>query len=191
MKAKLIKNYYGYGYFLADETRSAIATSDNGKLSKENCDEIFGVVDVEKLAYDHSWTVQSVPEYGTTMAAYKAGFNKAMELQKDKLFTVGDMKNAIRMARRMNSSEGEFDIDALKPYSVEDFYKNSVNKYSDYEIMQSLQQPTEIEVMIVMENSRTGKIIKSESDLEWDEDGLCDRAVPKLDSEGCLILKKI
>jgi hypothetical protein len=46
------------------------------------------------------------------------------------------------------------------------------------------------EVEIVMKNSRTGKIIKSESDLEWDEDGVCDRAVPKLNSEGCLILKK-
>jgi hypothetical protein len=42
-----------------------------------------------------------------------------------------------------------------------------------------------------MRNSRTGNIVKHDSDLEWDEDGLCDRAIPKLDSEGCLILKKI
>ncbi len=41
-----------------------------------------------------------------------------------------------------------------------------------------------------MRNSRTGNIVKHDSDLEWDEDGLCDRAIPKLDSEGCLILTK-
>jgi hypothetical protein len=50
---------------------------------------------------------------------------------------------------------------------------------------------TEIEVEIEMRNSRTGNIVKHDSDLEWDEDGLCDRAIPKLDSTGCLILKKI
>ena len=57
--------------------------------------------------------------------------------------------------------------------------------------LESIQQPTEIDVEIEMRNSRTGNIVKHDSDLEWDEDGLCDRAIPKLDSEGCLILKKI
>ena len=43
----------------------------------------------------------------------------------------------------------------------------------------------------VTKSDRTGNIVKHDSDLEWDEDGLCDRAIPKLDSSGCLILKKI
>lgn len=52
-------------------------------------------------------------------------------------------------------------------------------------------KPTEVEVKIIMKNSRTGRIIKSDLDLEWDEDGLSDRAVPKLDSSGFLMLEKI
>jgi hypothetical protein len=66
---------------------------------------------------------------------------------------------------------------------------NKLSKQNCDEIFWGLYD-TEIEVEIVMKNSRTGKIIKSESDLTWNEDGLCDRAVPKLDSDGCLILIK-
>jgi hypothetical protein len=136
MKAILIKTpeqLYKLKFY-NDEDMLACATA---LLSKQNCDEIFGVVDVEKLAEDfaknHSIypTAQDDTEYG-----FKQGFKKAMEL---------------------------------------------------YEIL----HPTEIEVEIIMKNSRTGNIVKHDSDLEWDEDGLCDRAIPKLDSEGCLILKKI
>ena len=53
------------------------------KLSHENCDEIFGVVDVEKLAEEfaknHSIypTAQDDTEYG-----FKHGFQKAIELIK-------------------------------------------------------------------------------------------------------------
>lgn len=48
----------------------------------------------------------------------------------------------------------------------------------------------EWDVEIVLKNSRTGAIINNiDFDLEWDEDGLCDRAIPKLDKDGCIILK--
>jgi hypothetical protein len=177
MKAKLIKNYYGYEYFLADETGSAIATSDNGKLSKQNCDEIFGVVDINSEVEAIVKTI--CPDdrgkdviYGTGMAVGIQCFNKAMEL--NKMFTLEDVKKSIEMAREENGlSDNTMSYD-----------------YSEDEIIQSLQQPTEIEVEIIMKNSRTGNIVKHDSDLEWDEDGLCDRAIPKLDSSGCLILTK-
>ena len=138
-----------------------------GKLSKQNCDELFGVVDVEKLA-------KKLSPNSSWEKGYVAGFNKAMELNKDKLFTLEDMKQAINMAYHKNDGATCHSLTLL-----------------EQEIIQSLQQPTEIEVEIVMKNSRTGKIIKSEADLEWDEDGLCDKAIPKLDSSGNLILKKI
>ena len=97
-------------------------------------------------------------------------------LNKDKLFTIEDMRKAMEegmlIQRTINSG---VNIPATR-----------IKKY-----LQSLQQPTEIEVEIKMQNSRTHKAIKSESDLTWDEDGLCDRAIPMLDEEGCLILKKI
>jgi len=161
MKAKLIKNHYGYTYFLADENGDGIATSDNGNLSKENCDEIFGVVDVEKLAYDYSWTVQSVPEYGTTMAAYKEGFNKAMELNKDKVFTLEDMNNA---------------MDWIMTQYFEFHEQPTTGRREQY--LESLQQPTEIEVEIICLHTGDPKYTTN-------------TGIPKLDSEGQLILKKI
>jgi hypothetical protein len=59
MKAKLIKTDKG-NYILIDPTKGVYDKGyhlgnsrecDVPKLSKQNCDEIFGVVDVEKLAY--------------------------------------------------------------------------------------------------------------------------------------------
>ena len=181
MKAKLIKNDIGYHLWLNLETKEQEhIASDNPvidnwgvdlrkyKLSKQNCDEIFGAVDVEKLAEEYD------PNYAITDISngfhFIEGFNKAMELNKDKVFTLGQLITAMDMARVM----------------VDGKYANS----GEY-IYNFIQQPTEIEVEIIMRNSRTGNIVKHDSDLEWDEDGLCDRAIPKLDSEGCLILKKI
>jgi hypothetical protein len=97
-----------------------------------------------------------------------------MELNKDKVFTLEDMKKCWEYA--------SIDKHQIFGDQIGDSYMSFI---------QSLQQPSEIEVEIIMRNSRTGNIVKHDSDLEWDEDGLCDRAIPKLDSEGCLILKKI
>jgi hypothetical protein len=75
MKAKLIKTpeqLYKLKFY-NDEDMLSCATA---LLSKKNCDEIFGVIDVEKLA----------EEYGSKFAHsydpedFIAGFNKAMEL---------------------------------------------------------------------------------------------------------------
>ena len=59
----------------------------------------------------------------------------------------------------------------------------------DDHLYRGSRKQTEWEVSVVMKNNRTGKIINSDFDLEWDEDGLCDRPIPKLDADGCLILK--
>ena len=168
MKAKLIKT--GGDYLLRDMGGDVLAitngTTEGRKLSKQNCDEIFGVIDVEKLATGYD-LYEKINFVGQTRA-YKAGFQKAMELNKDKLFTLEDMMNCWNKALKFQD------------------HKETLGEY-----IQSIQQPTEIEVEIIMRNSRTGNIVKHDSDLEWDEDGLCDRAIPKLDSQGCLILKKI
>jgi hypothetical protein len=174
MKAKLTK-ITGI-YTLLDDNDKMIASDDVdmqkdyeiGKLSKQNCDKIFGVVDVEKFVKEH-W--ENDKELNNP-SSFKAGFNKAMELNKDKVFTLEDMQKAFELGHN----------GAADTYMLE---KN------EQEFEKLIQQPTEIEVEIVMRNSRTGNIVKHDSDLEWDEDGLCDRAIPKLNSEGCLILKKI
>ena len=179
MKGKLIKTEVNY--LLEDDKGVVIASTSlknvGNRLSKENCDEIFGIVDIEKLAkqkfpnvdnddyeYDSEWQMLS-DEY--KKRGFIQGVKEILELNKDKLFTVEDMKEAYGRG----------------------FLQQGIKSFNS--LIQSLQQPTEMDVEIVMRNSRTGNIVKHDSDLEWDEDGLCDRAIPKLDSEGCLMLKKI
>lgn len=94
MRGKLIKTKNQYILSVNDEDlhkfESAIDTDEYGwviadeygvdilKLSKQNCDEIFGVVDVEKLAEEYD------PNYAITDISngfhFIEGFNKAMEL---------------------------------------------------------------------------------------------------------------
>jgi len=90
--------------------------------------------------------------------SFKLGLNKAMELNKDKVFTIEDCKKLMKSA-----SYGWFE---------KDFDKH----------IQSLQQPTEIEVEIVVETASLNP-----------HDLICEEIVvrPKLDSEGCLILTKL
>jgi len=94
MKAKLIKDHDEY--MLINDERLVIATTDASmlevtdkmKLSKQNCDEIFGVVDVEKLANDNAYgiTFLEFDKRDKTMQhkyyseGFEDGFNKALEL---------------------------------------------------------------------------------------------------------------
>jgi hypothetical protein len=122
-------------YCLYNESGETIAASwanvTGKKLSKQNCDEIFGVVDVEKLAdklYNgHAMAV----DWQLEKSGFKTGFNKAMELY----------------------------------------------------------QPTEIDVEIEMENkeyilNQNGEGFEDQSYRTWEK-------VPKLDSNGNLILRKL
>jgi len=80
MEAKLRKDKDHYRLFVEDKqigsTGTRVSSKEMYQLSFENCDEIFGVTDVEKLA----------EEYGSKFAHsydpedFIAGFNKAMEL---------------------------------------------------------------------------------------------------------------
>jgi hypothetical protein len=157
MKTKLIK--INDIYTLLGEDNKMIASDDIdfqsdykiGKLSKKNCDEIFGVVDVDKLTNDLPYAM------GVTRKDQKQiwmdGFNKAIELNKDKLFTIEDMGK------------------------LWDFCIN--NKSSFWECLESIQQPIEIEVEI-------------ECMFSVEENGeSTNTGITKLDSNGCLILKKI
>ena len=81
MKAKLTK-ITGI-YTLLDDNDRMVASDDVdmqkdyeiGKLSTKNCDDIFKIIDVEKLA-EESWGDKISSPYH----AYIEGFNKAMEL---------------------------------------------------------------------------------------------------------------
>jgi hypothetical protein len=178
MKGKLIKDEDGYSLFTREENstnRKFIATTQgmyvDHKISKQNCDELFGVVNVEKLAEE------SVFDGFRTI--WKNGFNKAMELNKDKVFTVEDIRKAIEMAKKGSMQEQHNGYgQRTSPIFVSD-------NLSVDTIIQSLQQPTEIEVEVEMEC------------LDPNCDGINKKGVcipsdkPKLDENGCLILKKL
>jgi hypothetical protein len=183
MKAKLIKQ--GNEYFLRSlikdipssinvyhkisETEGEFGFGEHsGKLSKQNCDEIFGVVDVEMLAIEYD-LYEKINFVGQTRA-YKAGFQKAMELNKDKLYTIEDMEEAI-----------QFGLDGMYGYETgeDGTTKNQMKRF-----IQSLQQPPEIDVEVEMESYL--------EDVSYPKGEIpIFRNRTKLDKNGCLILKKI
>jgi hypothetical protein len=173
MKGKLSKS--DIQYRLHNEEGIIIATSHDGKLSIQNCDEIFGVVDVEKLCkqeaeklHDKSkhedWDVYNCLVYEDT-EMIKIGFNKAMELSKDKLFTVEDMQ------KLMYATIDLLEQDEGVPLK---FFK---------EFLQSLQLPAEIEVEVEME-SYLEDVSYPKGEIPIFRNRL------KLDAKSCLILKK-
>jgi hypothetical protein len=172
MKAKLIKHILVKAdegkYFLFKEDENEFRTQLFHKLSKQNCDEIFGVVDVEKYISEDSFDKIIYSN------SYKQGFNKAMELNKDKVFTLEDMRKAIDKAKQGSVKETH------NGYGRPTEPRFVLDDLSYEEIIQSLQQPTEIEVISVMEEVQE---IYRDGTVKWER-------CPKLDSSGNLILKK-
>ena len=168
MRAKLVKTENGYGL---DDCDIIAFYSKNRpvhkhyKLSKENCDEIFGIVDVDAI-YN-----EAKNEFCDDMDSYievftKYCISKAMELDKDKLFTLEDMFNLYAHIVKNGIISGE----------------------EANEFIQSLQQPTEIEVDII-------NLMDCQAQVSCDETKTTCRictntGIPKLDEDGCLILKK-
>jgi hypothetical protein len=137
-------------YLVNGNTNDTVATTDKvllkeydgymKKLSNENCDEIFGVVDLRKLSMDQypiGRELHSEQEAVVRIAAFETGFNKAMDLNKDKLFTVEDMRRAIYLS---------WDDSSL----------------ASTDIIESLKQPKEIEVeieQVLIQSSIEGEAI--------------------------------
>jgi len=177
MKAKLIK---ANGHYYLEQIPSksisgavleAMMGSTDGegyhKISKQNCDEIFGVVDVEELAYNHRRTYQDsfegmneciMKDAMHQQVGFIAGFNKAMELNATKTFTLEEMMMCWNTALKFKQT-----------------------KVTLGEFIHSLQ-PTEIEVEIEMED-----VIQLKTRARY----ITNMSKPKLDADGCLILKKI
>jgi len=186
MEEKLILKHRGdYDYFLLSRTKNSEAVQASlipddefeQKLSKQNCDEIFGVVNIEKLISEADTSHLSLYTSDANQfmfdEGFKIGFNKAIELNKDKLFTLGDIKEVIKKARLLARLKEDYGYDEYM--------------FDEEDIIQSIQQPTEIEVEIEMECPQCqewGYVSKCRKD--------CNKKFlqPKLDENGCLILKK-
>jgi hypothetical protein len=166
MKAKLIKTEVNY--LLENKEGVVIASTSLNKegksLSKQNCDEIFGAVDVEKLAGQEypngiDGTDRSSEIY---RRIYIEGFNKAMELNKDKVFTLEDMRRAFSRGKDLTAKE-----------------RFMFTEWEAFTKLVDSIQPAEIDVEIVM------------YDFELPGKPIGRRVIkPKLDSEGCLVLIK-
>jgi hypothetical protein len=163
MKAKLNKVDNGY-VLLVDNIMYA---TDNDKLSKQNCDEIFGVVDVEKLANELYKDDLHNPFFSAAPMGFIDGFNKAIELNKDKVFTLEEVHKLLRL------------IHILPNFELEQFEDENNVLQIDTFISHHIQQPTEIEVEI-------------EYMFSVEENGeSTNTGITKLDENGCLILKRI
>jgi len=159
MKAKLVKTFEGYELHILNNKNNLYMPSAYFPkrascrvyyLSKQNCDSIFGIIDVEKLAENkYGKGIYEIEQ----VDAYVEGFNKALELHKDKVFTLEDMRKAYYVGYEDGKSGATF------------FQK----------LIQSIQQPIEIDVVIEDKIALDGHTI-----LGYE-----------LDSEGCLILKKL
>jgi len=151
------------------------------KLSKQNCDEIFGVTDVEKLADERFLGSDDITNYNLRFG-FKEGFNKAMELNKDKQFTEDDVITAIVHYTYLLHNDG-------KGYEAGDDNDNRI----DYVIAALKQKPYEIKVEVEMEKVvDETKVVGAVKGVKGSGDKITTyKSVPKLDAEGCIILKKV
>ena len=172
MKAKLIKEKDWYDLYRIDEDGKRVtfaSTQDyKQKLSLKNCQAIERGYDLDELADDFI----RCPEDMRTLSedreinSFKKGFQKALEILGDQRFTDKDLDKAI-----------EYGHESRMPFN-EDWYN---------EFIQSLQQnewdvEVEMEPVFDIEYSNNGYRTEKFNKTEYK---------PKLDANGCLILKRV
>jgi hypothetical protein len=189
MNAILIKKAEGWYNLYQDKIGigSTYPELQGYKLSKQNCDEIFGVTDVEKLAEERFLGSDDITNYNLRFG-FKEGFQKAMELNKGKRFTSRYMLSAY-----IQGTNDGAQYESLMDYDSEDFDEaHEFAKEAEREFIQSLQQPTEIEVEVEMERVvDETRVVGAVKGVKGSGDKITTyKSVPKLDAEGCIMLKK-
>jgi hypothetical protein len=163
MGAKLIKT--GVNYLLEDDKGVVITSTSINKeglsLSLKNCQVVERGYDLDELAELSLRRIDGEPVNDFFQQIFKLGFRKALEILGDKKFSEEDIVNAFEAGRH----RGHDNVNYLDTGS---------KTCSEY--LSSLQQ-NEWEVEIEME------WVKSSSALGN------PHQIPKLDSDGCLILK--
>lgn len=171
MKGKLYKESEGYYLLVSNKTIGTTRPLLNFdiieyKLSLENCQTVERGWDLDELARDSSREYFIKPiESPIFTFGYEEGFQKALELMGDKKFSEGQLREAFFHVQ----NEPTFDV-----------------------FIQSLQQ-TEWDVEVEMEKVKDEtKIIGSVKGIKGSGHKITTyKSVPKLDADGCLILKKI
>ena len=177
MRVKLIKT--GKDYDLKIDGRTFATTDFKGihagansatehKLSIKNCQAIANGYDLDKLADEHCNKLyhEGNINWDHYRVHFKEGFKKALEILGDKKFSEEDM----RIAYDAGASNIDGDGDPIDDVDM------------DFEgIIHSAQQ-TEWDVSVEMED-----IIQ----LKLRSGDVSNMGKPKLDSNGCLILKRV
>ena len=169
MKAKLIKDSDGYWLDISDDGITKRPLTDFGQLSIKNCEAIANGYDLDELAekhYDvHIKRGHTEEDSLQRKIDFTIGFVSALEILGDKKFSEEDVATAYDKGQILNIKGGQ----------------QSGKKY-----VKSLQ-PNEWDVEILMES-------KDIDELRVDKGSFLkpnDIYKPKLDSDNCLILKRI
>ena len=172
MKRKLIKTEVNY--LLEGEGGVVIASTSLKKegmsLSIKNCQAIELGYDLDELAKSEASKISETEVRDEKLERiYKRGFQKALELMGDKKFSEQDVLKVVTHVLNELVLVDGFDKQYLFPESI---YQETTTK------CKSLQQ-TEWDVEIEMEWIQSTSILGN------------PHQIPKLDADGCLILKRI
>jgi hypothetical protein len=153
------------------------------KLSLKNCQAIELGYDLDELAIECMKNTINQETGGdnhklSLMLGFQKGFQKALELMGDKKFSEEDMLKAYNQGGNDGASHESACGDYDSYEEIEEAGQES--EQNEKEFIQSLQQ-TEWEVIVEMED-----IIH----LKNRRGGLTNMGKPKLDADGCLILKR-
>ena len=197
MEAKLIKNADAYSVKIngeyvafANEDFVGYATQefrDNllGKLSLSNCQAVANGYDLDELAkekYPYEKTEMfSCFELDCKQEGFIEGAKTILEILGDKKFSEEDVKIAIHFGWDDEGMQKE-EISEKYGFTASDYHSENINPF-----IQSIQQ-NEWDVIIVMEcNQCQEYVYVSECRNSCNQKFL----QPKLDADGCLILKRI
>jgi hypothetical protein len=191
MKAKLLKTAKGH-YVLVDDTKEThdkgflIATSresDVNKLSLNNCLEIENGYDLSALFCEVD---ESIDYQEFDFTSFRLGFQKAFEILNNK-FSEEDMKNLFA-----KTLENSLTLESHTKMISDLEYRHFVMDELYSKLFQSLQQNSwnvEVEMEYVGEcNGNNGDGCFQDSPAH---NCGCFQRISKLDSNRCLILKKI
>lgn len=154
------------------------------KLNKDNCDEIFGTVNIieKSRKYADRYALNS-RENRIAYVAHKIGMVKGLEMNKDKVFTKKQMYDALVWAA---SFQGAYQT--LNDSYIKNYVDNQMSKID----------VTSVDVIIEMEFSPItcfcfdcGKVASAMSEEICKKVGSCYNYVPKHDENDCLILKRL
>lgn len=166
MEAKLIKNKYGddfYYLMVGIDTYATTHKESFRRLSLKNCQAIELDYDLDELT-DRYENINYKGKSKSYNFGFKHGFQKALEIIGDKKFSEDDVMQLVKSSFYAGLSKGQ---GKNQDFNIDDYVKEHL-------------QQTEWDVEIVME---TCQVMVQHGDMEFQD-------FPKLDADGCIILKR-